>query len=204
VLKMVKDTNAPWRNEALLRQKYWEEGKSLSEVADEFSCSIQTVKNWLDKFGLGTRSGPGAEDADYRNEETLKELYIDKQHSTNEIADILDCSKQTVQKYMDSHGIETRPSNHSKPLKLHTSKRGYEYFSGTQNYEHFTVKHHRLIAYAHEIIDSKTLLSGDKEVHHKNGIPWDNRVANLKDLTTAEHAKLHHKERQRDTKGRYS
>jgi len=31
----------------------------------------------------------------------------------------------------------------------------------------------------------------DKDVHHNNGIPWDNRPENIEPIPKEEHAKLH-------------
>jgi hypothetical protein len=50
-----QDTNAPWRNEEILRQKYWDESKSSIQIADELGCGKTTVLNWMKKHNIERR-----------------------------------------------------------------------------------------------------------------------------------------------------
>jgi hypothetical protein len=46
---------------------------------------------------------------------------------------------------------------------------------------------HRLVAVAEWGIEAVR----DKDIHHKNGVPWDNRPENLEPLTRKEHREVH-------------
>jgi len=198
---MSNSTNAPWQDEATLYQKYWVEGKSLTEVGDELGCSRSAVRKWLLRHELGTRSSPGNPEADYRDEQKLRELYHEKRLSTVQIADKLDCSKQTVQKWMRKYGIDTRQSYHDKNGCFFTNKDGYENFAVTQDYETTNVLIHRLVAIADGKLEPSELRNREINIHHKSGVPWDNRPGNLQTLSVAEHAKEHEPERKRNESG---
>jgi len=47
--------------------------------------------------------------------------------------------------------------------------------------------HHRLLAFAWDEIDSVFFSDDMQEVHHENGMPWDNRESNLSGMTPEEH-----------------
>lgn len=41
-----------YQSQAFLKNRYIKENRTLKEIAAECKCSIQTIKNHLDKFGL--------------------------------------------------------------------------------------------------------------------------------------------------------
>lgn len=198
---MSENANAPWRDEETLRQKYWVEGKSLAEVGDELGCSQMTVSRWLEKHGLGKRSEPGNPNAKYRDPEVLEDLYHNQGLSTIQIANELECSKQTVQKWMKRNDIETRQSFHDKNGCFFTDKDGYEYFAVTVDYETISVSIHRLLAVATGLVQKDKIRDKETNIHHKNGVPWDNRPENLECLSVGEHAREHAPERERNEEG---
>jgi hypothetical protein len=87
-----------------------------------------------------------------------------------------------------------------EPLVLHQDEEGYEYFGSKWEGKNEELKLHRLLAVAEYGFDK---VAG-KVVHHKNGIPWDNRADNIEVLTRSEHGKIHSPNREfiRDNKGR--
>jgi len=195
------EANAPWRDEETLRQKYWVEGKSLTVVGDELGCTKDTIAKWLRKNGLGVRDAPGDPNADYRDKELLEKLYWDEGLSTIAIADKLDCSKETVQRWMGRFGIDTRQSFHDKNGCFFTTEDGYEIFALTEDYETTNISIHRLTAIAEGELSPNRIRDKSINIHHKNGIPWDNRPENIEVLTVAEHAKEHYSEREHKDNG---
>lgn len=144
---------------------------------------------------------PGEESDLYpwRDEETLHRLYVEEKMSVLQIADKLDCGTDTVYKWMDRHGIERRNSEEAALnredgdgwVTHYYDSDGYEVCQAStpDDYEgRITV--HRLVAIAegadpHEIMGQSGL-----DVHHINGIPWDNRPSNLEPVNNAKHNAL--------------
>jgi len=62
-----------------------------------------------------------------------------------------------------------------------TGSNDYMYFRGVRNSDYVPI--HRLVAVAEYGFDAVV----DKEIHHKNGMPWDNRPENLEPLSKEEH-----------------
>lgn len=61
------------------------------------------------------------------------------------------------------------------------------------------MKVHRLVAVAEHGVDEVT----GKHIHHKNGVPWDNRPENLEVVEEREHLQEHYNEREIDEAGRF-
>lgn len=73
---------------------------------------------------------------------------------------------------------------------LFTDRRGYEYWTGSEIIDDKgQVYVHRLVAVAEHGFDDVS----NAIVHHKNGVPWDNRPENLEVMTQSEHVRRHHK-----------
>jgi len=142
----------------------------------------------------------------YKDESRLRELYVEKQLGAPEIADRLGCAKRTVYRWLDNHGIETRSISESAKIRTlrqpphFRTHRGYEEVMSSVNRHQAVVRVHRLVAVAEFGYD----VVADQQVHHKNGIPWDNRPSNLTTVSIDEHAKLHNRGRERDERGRFA
>jgi hypothetical protein len=119
--------------------------------------------------------------------EWLKDTYHGDSKSLEEIGDILGCSASTVRRMMKRKGIETRKSNREKPPWFGVESQGYESFRHNMTGGMVEVRHHRLLAIAKYGVDAVV----DMDVHHKNGIPWDNRPENLELKEHAEHRRDH-------------
>lgn len=172
----------PWHNAERLRELYIDERLDLQEIADRWGCSKDTVWRWKNKHGIKQP---------WKCEGTLKELYVDKQLSMADIADELGCNKQTVKNWLDKHGIETRDASFRRnpgSFGIYLNNWGHVHINHSYKGEQWSVFAHRLLALVEHDIES---LKG-KEVHHKNGIPWDNRPENLEVVTKAEHSAKHH------------
>jgi hypothetical protein len=74
------------------------------------------------------------------------------------------------------------------PANFETIPRGYERWShkyqGTSEYAYV----HRLVAVAEYGVDAVE----SKHIHHKNGIPWDNRPENIEPVSPGEHMSESH------------
>lgn len=45
----------PWRDEETLRQAYWGDGLSQSELSEKWGCSTTTIETWMDRHGIEGR-----------------------------------------------------------------------------------------------------------------------------------------------------
>jgi len=94
----------------LMKRLYVDERKTQREIADELGCRGENVHYWLHKHGIEGRDGTATEATEQlRDAELLRELYIEEERSTTEIAERLACGSSTVAVWLHRHGIETRP-----------------------------------------------------------------------------------------------
>ena len=126
----------------------------------------------------------------YKDKELLRRLYWDEKMSTKEISEEFGCSSGTVSAWLNKHDIETRTAGETirlkqteKPLKLSLSTWGHVEIY----HAHEAIAIHRIMAVAEWGFDAVCGMV----VHHKNHIPWDNRIENLELLTSGEHT-IHH------------
>lgn len=188
-------SNKPWRNQELMAKLYMEEDLSGYEIAEKFGCNNQTIYNWLRKHGIKELDGVKSKAASgelcnpkLASEDWLRKKYECEEMSIRSIAKELNCSSTTVSKHIDRHGIRKRSNEPPGPEKngyysFRTTKRGYERWG-------CGVSIHRLAAVAWFGIEAVV----NKQVHHKNGIEWDNRQSNLQPLSPSDHSKIHAEE----------
>jgi len=124
----------------------------------------------------------------WKDKQRLKKMYWDKSMSQKEIADVFDLCRGTIQYWMQKHDIDTRKPA-ERPPKINVDKQGRERFASTCNGKQGIFLHHRLIMVAEHGFEALK----DHIVHHKNGIPWDNRPENLELITRQEHQIEHTK-----------
>jgi transposase len=185
------------RDEELLRRLYCDEGLSAKQIATRLDCGERTVYDWLQKFDIETRRSTDnywKEGAPWKNKETLEHLYHEKSLSLREIAHRLGCSEDAVLYWMKSYDIQRRDrvegftrAIRKHPTNFTTTRDGYETWRCEVDGVKHPVRVHRLVAVAEYGLEAVV----GKHVHHKNGIPWDNRPENLKCLSPSEHSKLH-------------
>jgi transposase len=177
--------NTPWRDEEALRELYREQGLSQDEIAEEYGVSKKTILRWLKRHGIRYP---------WRDKDRMVEKYVEQQMNAREIAEEWGCTRSNILEWLHKHGIEVRGrleeaarAQRKRPPRIHTDKRGYEYFECSAFGRTDYLRVHRLVAVAEMGVDAV----GDKIVHHVNGVPWDNRPENLELMSRSEHGKLH-------------
>lgn len=168
--------------------------QGAADVTNELDPDKSTECRYCDRnfdTYMGRRKHEGlVHNEPYQDESTLRRLYFDEGLSMAEIADRLDTNPPTIYYWISKHGIETRDVQHHQARvgAKYRFDRGYMAWSSYNGENNDHVRVHRLLAVSKYGFDA---LRG-KVVHHKNGIPWDNRHDNIDLMTRSEHAKHHH------------
>lgn len=201
-----QESGKPWRDPQTLRRLYHGEEKSIREVAESLGCSRHAVDKWMDRYGIEKRNMSDAvsvadrdlskvesEREEWQNEEKLRDLYIENQMSTVQIAEEYDCAASTVSKWLDKLGIEARPigttvgkvgERSQIPPSVRTNTTGYVRVETKRDGVRRTVALHKIQATL-KVDDIEEL--DDAVIHHKNAIRFDNRLSNLEVMQEEDH-----------------
>lgn len=108
---------ARYKDEDWLRQQYVDKERSMGEIGDMCGVASGTIHNWIEKFGIESRSRSEAHaDGDVKklhNKEWLKREYVEKHKPATEIADACDVTSDTVYSWLRKHDIEVRTTSES-------------------------------------------------------------------------------------------
>lgn len=144
-------------------------------------------------------------------EKEIKDLYLT--NSTTEIAKILNCSDETVRKYLRFYGIPVRSraagfrlAMDKKPKieSIYIEKKGYHW---KVQRNHPYCNSHGCVA-LHRLIIENTIgryLTKKEVVHHIDGNPHNNNLDNLLLCSDSKHVSLHRKinPHPQDERGRF-
>jgi predicted DNA-binding protein YlxM (UPF0122 family) len=133
----------------------------------------------------------------YRDKETLEWLYWGEELSTYDIADVFDCSYQTVHDWLKKHGIERRDRVEAMRDKCRVERvthyynpSGYEVAHGGYHKDNSQVLIHQLVTIA-KGADPHDVFSDDTAIHHIDGHPANNSPKNLRLMDTGRHTGHH-------------
>lgn len=214
----------PYHDEETLRRLYHEEGLRTTDIAGKFDVSQSTISTWLDRHDIDTRSSAESremhgthhrptKDGPHTDEDWLREKYHGEKLTLEQMADEAGLeSEVSIMRWMDRFGIDRREKSVAFTLAnvgagfVHANAQGYETIKHSVDDTTENYKIHRLVAMAHHGIDA---VKGSV-IHHKNGVPWDNRPENLEVLDNQDEHADHHDwgnprpDAPRDEKGRFN
>jgi len=97
------------QDEVWLREKYVDEDLSVSEIAELVGCGTTTVDTWRRKHDIPPKTVYTGIDERLKDTEWLREMYVEKELPTKEIADQIGEDQSNVYRSVVRAGIETRP-----------------------------------------------------------------------------------------------
>lgn len=104
----------------LLTKLYFDDKKSLNDMAKIYGCDAKTIKYYMDKYSLVTRSLSDVQFIKWGkniSKDVLIELYV-KQHMTSgNIAQILNCGGTTIRGYLNRYNIPIRHMREAQRIR---------------------------------------------------------------------------------------
>lgn len=132
-------------------------------------------------------------DEPWKSEGLLRKLYQEDQESMLSISRILDCSPTTVRAWLDKFEIPRRSLSQQQSITHGYGPNHVSLWQHAQGYmvwkcgNEGAVPVHRLLAVAEYGFDA---VAGN-DVHHINGIEWDNRPSNIEPVAPELHQRKH-------------
>lgn len=197
-----------YREAEWLREKYHDEELSIGDIADLCDTSTATIHKWKEEHGIETRNRKHrSKDGSHKDEDWLREEYIEKRNSSADIASEVGVSKDTILYWLREFDIPIRDSSEATEAEwegaderreevaevLDNSVQRCSYFMDDEGYmiasdSYRQVRLHRLIAVAEYGYDE--VVENDS-VHHRIPVPWLNFPLNLQPVTKEEHQSIH-------------
>jgi transposase len=196
----------PYHDKDTLERLYHGESMTAEEIGDKFGVSQSCISTWMKRNNIDTRSSEETremrgthhrpiKEGPHTDKEWLREKYHGEKMTLEEMADEAGLkSEVSIMEWMDRFGIDRRKKSVAFTLAnigagfVHADASGYETVKHSVDDTTKNYKIHRLVAMAHYGIEEVK----DSIVHHKNGVPWDNRPENLEVLDDdKEHMRKH-------------
>jgi transposase len=174
-------TTEDLNDEETLRILYKVRNYNKTELADIYDCHRSTIRRYINKYNIKKV---------WEDEELMETLMEDKGFSTIEISDMFNCGQSSIGRAKLEFELEGNANPRKKPPHHHWDSRGYEIVCCDNGKKKRQVYIHRLVAVAEYGIEAVK----ENDVHHINGVKWDNRPSNIEVISPQEHGKIHREE----------
>lgn len=183
-----------------LRTCHREEKRTLKQTGELIDASVGAITQMAERHGVETLSPSEAKEAMWERTDDPDKFLKEAHEATREMVEKGEHNFQDddFERVLSDEFLEAAKGCGHALFRTNTN--GYE--SWRANYNNGDVdyfKVHRLLAIAEYGSDA---VAG-KHVHHKNGIPWDNRPENIEVLEEREHLQQHYEDREIDELGRF-
>ena len=105
----------PWVSREKFKKLYVEEDLTINEIADEWDCYHETVREWRKKHDFEVHydyeNGNIHDETPWQERENLVKFHHGKEMSMREMADEWGTRRDTIYKWVDKHSVEKR-ENH--------------------------------------------------------------------------------------------
>lgn len=180
-----------YKDEETVRYLRDEKGMSYSDLSALAGVSDSAVAYWWRKFETPDR---GFGEEAYKDKGVLEQLYLDEEMGLVDVSNTLDCAMATVRNWLIKHDIPMRSYKEAKAI-AHRDTRYLVKFQPAKSQGGHEVWYSNSGTFPVHRLQAVSIFGTDAvkgmHVHHKNGIPWDNRDENLELLTPSEHHASH-------------
>jgi len=123
-----------YQDEEWLREKYWDEELSIRQIASLAECSGSIIRQWMKRFDIPSRGyieanckrwESYASNTLHCDKEWLERKYWDEGLSMRTMAQIANCSRAAIGRWMDKYDIPRRLYNESLSLDTEWLRRKY-------------------------------------------------------------------------------
>lgn len=111
-----------YKNKEWLEREYLEKEKSMNQISSELDSGLGTISYWIKKFNIPRRSiGEAVSTAKgfsnkHKDEEWLREKYLEEEKSLREISDVCDVNNATLLYWLKKFDIPRRSTGESISL----------------------------------------------------------------------------------------
>lgn len=181
-----------YRDKKWLKNQYENEERSPAEIAERCMCAESTIYNYIAAYNLENPNPDIHSERKYRDEEWLREQFLERGKTAPEIADGIDAHYTTVSNWIDNFELrEELPTKCNFHLSRGGSMSGYPKWTATGSGGPEQVLVHSLVMVAKGADPEKVFADRDYQIHHRNGFKCDNRPSNLELLDKKTHGRHH-------------
>lgn len=179
--------------ESELRELYFEQNMSVKQVGSELGCSRSTALRFMKEAGIERRSHDDYyEFKKYRDEEWLREEFVEKRKSAAEIADEIGVSASAVNDWVNNFELRDElPIKCNFYLSSGGSMSGYPKWTATGSGCAHQLLVHSLVMIREGADPEKVFGDNKYQIHHRNGFKCDNRASNLELVDRKKHGRHH-------------